>query len=98
MNDYVLLMHDDTNGPENDAMWGPYLGKLRASGAFDGGSSIGSGACFRKDGTARPVTGHLTGFLRVRATSLEDAQRFLVGNPVYEAGGTVEIRELPKDG
>ncbi len=49
MNDYVLLMHDDTNGSEGDAMWGEYLGTLRASGAFDGGSSIGSGACFRKD-------------------------------------------------
>jgi len=22
---------------------------------------------------------------------------FLAGNPIYEAGGTVEIRELPRD-
>ncbi len=29
MNDYVLLMHDDTNGSEGDAMWGEYLRKLR---------------------------------------------------------------------
>jgi len=30
----------------------------------------------------------------LRAQSLEDAQRFLAGNPNYDAGGTVEVRQL----
>jgi len=38
----------------------------------------------------------LTGFIRVAADSLEDAQGLSAGNPVSEAGGTVEIRELPR--
>ena len=35
-----------------------------------------------------PVSAHLGGYLRVRAESLDDARRFLAGNPVYESGGT----------
>jgi hypothetical protein len=32
----------------------------------------------------------------VNADSLDRAKSLLVGNPVFEAGGTVEIRELPR--
>jgi hypothetical protein len=35
-------------------------------------------------------------YFKVRAKDLEHAREFLVGNPIYEAGGTIEIRELPK--
>lgn len=97
MNDYILLMHDDVTAPQDEAAWGPYLAALRASGAFEGGSAMGAGTCFRRAGTPPSISKHLTGYLRVRAESLDDAQRFLAGNPVYEAGGTVEIRALPRD-
>ena len=100
MNDYILLMHSDATdhaaADDGDA-WGAYIAMLRASGQFDGGSSIGAGECVQKNQPGRPADRQLTGFIRVRATSLADARRFLIGNPVYEAGGTVEIRELPKD-
>lgn len=39
----------------------------------------------------------MAGYLKVQAESLEEARAFLAGNPVFEAGGTVEIRELPRD-
>ena len=93
MNDYIFLMHDDA-GAEDEAAWGPYLAMLRASGRFNGGSSIGKGECV---GSAKPVS-PLTGYLRVAAESLEEARMLLVGNPVLLGGGTVEIRELPRDG
>jgi hypothetical protein len=32
----------------------------------------------------------------VNAENLAAAKSLLPGNPVYEAGGTVEIRELPR--
>jgi hypothetical protein len=32
----------------------------------------------------------------VKAASLEEAKSLLAGNPHFEAGGTVEIRELPR--
>lgn len=98
MNEYILLMHDDVldAGVANDErLWEAYLAKLRASGRFDGGSAIGPGAMFRKDGSGVGMTTAVSGFIRVRADSLEAAREFLVGNPTFEAGGTVEIRALP---
>lgn len=37
-----------------------------------------------------------TGKFRVEAETLADAETLLAGNPVFENGGTVELRELPK--
>ena len=101
MDDYLLLMHDDATDPAiagDPGRWGAYLARLRADPGFDGGSSIGPGSCERQGGAPRPLSASLDGFLRVRADSLDDARRFLPGNPVYEGGGTVEIRLLPRDG
>ncbi|MDN2698220.1 hypothetical protein O0882_18055 [Janthinobacterium sp. SUN073] len=46
---------------------------------------------------ARPVQPHLSGYLLVQAESIDDAKKFLLGNPVLNAGGTLEIRTLPRD-
>lgn len=95
MPDYILLMHDDMTGREDPAAWELYFARLRASGAFEGGSAIGMGAAFRKSGVAAPLS-PVAGFIRISAPSLAAAQAILSGNPVYEAGGTIEIRELPE--
>lgn len=92
MADYIFLMHEDAPGGLD---WDPYLSKLRESGVFQGGSAIGAGACFRKSGAAPEPTAHIGGFIRVTAVDLDTARKLLAGNPVFEAGGTVEIRELP---
>lgn len=100
MNDYILLMHDDATdraAADDGAAWGAYLGRLRADDRFEGGSSIGSGLRCRKGTPASEAVSPLNGFIRVRAGSLEEALSFLEGNPVHEAGGTVEVRELPRD-
>ena len=100
MNDYILLMHKDStdSATANDSVaWGNYFTLLQKSGFFDGGSSIGKGLLFRKTGQPGTSSEHLSGYIRLRAGSLEQAQSFLSGNPVYEAGGTVEVRELPRD-
>jgi hypothetical protein len=39
---------------------------------------------------------HLIGYVRVNANNLDHAKSLLVENPHFEAGGTVEIRELPQ--
>ena len=100
MNEYILFMHSDakdTRAADDGEKWAKYITILRNSGQFDGGSSIGIGECVRKNELNRPASTDLTGFVRVRAASLEDAKRLLAGNPVYEAGGTVEVRELPPE-
>ena len=94
MADYMFLMHDDCDADDN--AWEPYLRRLRQNGCFEGGSAIGDGVCARKSGAPQPITEHLAGYIRVNADSLEQAKSLLAGNPVFEAGGTVEIRELPR--
>jgi hypothetical protein len=99
MPDYLFLMHDDIPACGSDGRndnWAAYIGKLQASGNFQGGSAIGTGICVRKSGRAPITTGHITGFIRVAAANLDGARTLLVGNPMFEAGGTVEIRELPQ--
>ncbi len=96
MQRFVLLMHDDA--PDEDgAQWGPYLATLRASGRFDGGSSIGGGVSCSKGSGDGPVATPVVGYLLVSGTDLADVRGLLAGNPTYEAGGTVEIRELVED-
>ncbi len=92
--DYVFFMHDDANGDESD--WESYLVRLKDSGSFEGGSAIGNGVCVRKSGAVPALTTHLTGYIRVRADNLDHAKIMLAGNPHFESGGTVEIRELPR--
>ncbi len=75
--------------------WTAYFEKLRAAGAFQGGSAIGGGVCASKRGSAA-LTTHLSGYIRIKAVDLTQARELVNGNPVYEAGGTVEIRELPR--
>ena len=96
MADYLLLMHADAIG-ERTADWPAYLEALSAADRLRGGSAIGEGRCFRREAEPGPVSEQVTGFIRIVATDLEDAANCLAGNPVYEAGGTVEIRLLPDD-
>lgn len=99
MNDYLLLMHDDVpaEGCDVPRDWSSYLTKLRGLNAFQGGSSIGGGECLSKIKAAPPLTAHLVGYIRVQAETLDAAKALVVGNPHFEAGGTVEVRELPVD-
>jgi len=99
MKDFIFLMHDDAprDRASDDAHdWPRYIAELERRGRFAGGSEIGMGLCVRKGGEAGSIARHLVGYLKVRAHSFDDAQELLAGNPAYEAGGTVEIRELPR--
>jgi len=99
MKDYMILMHGDApdqvaaHDPER---WERYIGWLQDSGQFDGGSSIGAGERLKKGQASVVVADELNGFIRIRAQNAEAVRALLVGNPVYEAGGTVDIRELPR--
>ncbi|WP_374582706.1 hypothetical protein [Pseudoduganella sp.] len=98
MNEYIFLMFGDAADAgmaDDGALWDAYISRLQASGQFDGGSAIGAGLRCRKGSDTQPAPPGCTGFIRLRAESLAAAQALLAGNPVYEAGGTVEVRELP---
>jgi hypothetical protein len=95
MAEYIFLMHDDV-ASDHESDWEPYLRRLNESGLFEGGSAIGEGICVRKTGATPAITAHLAGYIRVNAESIDHAKSLLPGNPHFEAGGTGEIRELPR--
>lgn len=95
MAEFLFLMHDDTTSPVDSAAWPAYFAQLGAR--FQGGSSIGSGVTVRRDVDPPVLTAHLAGYIKVVAADLHEARGLVPGNPVYEAGGTVEVRELPRD-
>ena len=94
MAEFILFTHADTGA---SAEWAPYLEKLRSAGVFRGGSAIGAGVCVRKAGTPAVLSSQIVGFIRIDADDLDHARSLLEGHPTYEAGGTVEIRTLPRD-
>jgi hypothetical protein len=98
MNDYIFLMHNDANDEKRTRgdEWAAYFAQLRQVGAFQGGSAIGDGVCMSKAGAPPGITPQLSGYIRVQPESLNRARELVQGNPIFEAGGTVEIRELPK--
>lgn len=96
MNDYILLMHADAPAQRSED-WAAYFSRLRQAGAFQGGSAIGGGFCASKSASAPDITRHLSGYIRIQAPDLEHARALVIGNPVFEGGGTVEVRELPRD-
>jgi len=96
MLDFILLMHNDATTDPTPDQWDSYFASLRECDAFEGGSSIGTGGTFRKQGVPGNASPHLTGYIRVRAADLTAARAYLSGNPVFDCGGTIEIRELPR--
>jgi hypothetical protein len=94
--DFILFMHRDPVEEPRAEMWTPYLASLRERGVFEGGSVIGTGRVFRKQGTPDSQSDRLVGYIRVQAENLTEACELLAGNPVFECGGSVEIRELPR--
>jgi hypothetical protein len=97
MRRFLLVMHDDTTETEDGSSWGPYLDRLRSSGRFEGGSSIGSVVSSRRSGEPVDRTSNAVGYLLVEAEDIDAARSFLVDNPVHVAGGTVDICELVED-
>jgi hypothetical protein len=97
MGEYVLLMHDDggeSTAAGTEGAWAEYLEALKSTGRLLGGSAVGGGRCYRLSGPTKVLASPITRYIHLQAESVEDARRFLEWNPVFEAGGTVEIREL----
>ncbi len=96
MADYIFLMHNAEGAGDLMPLWGPYIESLVARGVMRGGSAMGGGVCVRKSGEVPAITAHIGGYIKVEVDDLEAAKALLSGNPIYEAGGVIEIRELPR--
>ena len=96
MAEFLFIMHSDAREPVSEDAWTEYIENLVSRGAMRAGSAIGGGKCFRRSGPPASLTNHIVGYLKIEAESIAHAETMLVGNPIYEAGGTVEIRDLPQ--
>jgi hypothetical protein len=94
MADYLFLMHTLPDGAP-ELPWDDYIAALTTSGHMRGGSMIGDGACISKSGVTENIAAHINGYIKIEAKNFEQAVGLLKGNPIFEAGGTIEIRELP---
>jgi len=89
-------MHADAPRATSGADWGAYVARLRAAGRLKAGAPSAAES-------ARARRARCPGSRRSWAAASACASQprrgaaLLAGNPVYEAGGTVEIRELPRD-
>ena len=82
MNDYILFMHDDV------------VDAAIATDATRWGQYMSAlRASGQFDGGSAIGKGMV---FKKDCAGTAAAQKFLIGNPNYEAGGTVEIRELPR--
>lgn len=96
MAQFMLLMHNDYDMEGRSENWQQYLDGLASAGVLRGGSAMGAGVCMRRAADAPANTRHLVGYVKLEVRDLGHARECVHGNPVYEAGGTVEIRELPE--
>lgn len=87
MADFVMLMM----GSESHGDWDAYIQRLIDSGTFRGGSSLGHGVSVSRG--EQETTSSITGYMRFSAGSIDEVKALVDGNPLYEAGGRIEILE-----
>lgn len=87
MADFVMVMV----GEESEGDWDAYIERLINSGKFRGGSSLGGGVSISKCGNES--VSMITGYMRFAADSIDEVRDLLEGNPLFEAGGRVDILE-----
>ena len=91
MPDFVMVM----KGSASTGDWDVYIQKLIDSGGFRGGSSLGNGVRATKGET--DGVSDITGFIRLTVDNLDVAKALLEGNPLYEAGGVIDLlEEIPE--
>ncbi len=78
-------------GSASSGDWEAYIGKLVESGKLRGGSSLANGARVSKGMIDSECS--VTGYIRLDVADIDEARILLAGNPLYEAGGFVELLE-----
>lgn len=96
MAEFILLMHNDVTRQTTPEEWERYIGSLHTGKHFVGGSAMGGGASVKADKTSDKITAHLGGYIVITANNLDEAKALTKENPTRLAGGTVEVRDLPR--
>lgn len=95
LSEFVMIMKGRNLGTNASAGWESYIEILIGTGKFRGGSAFGNGRCLSLGSSVAECLA--TGFMRFEADSIEEIETLVEENPVYKAGGEVEIHELVVD-
>lgn len=110
MKTYLLLFRNDLNGlkpgtPEEmqarTKKWMDWVGGIAAQNKLaDRGSRLSTTGNVVKPGKVitggpfREVKESVSGYSAISAGSLDEATEFALGCPIFESGGSVEVREI----
>jgi hypothetical protein len=95
MNQYLLLIQNNTTSKTTPAEWDAFFIAARASGMFLGGSALGERIVVGDIQSAQS-TKHIGGFMRFDADDRAKILGLLKKHPVVLHGGSVELCEMPR--
>lgn len=90
MPEYIMINH----GVGTSANWDQYFKMLREGNHLMGGSALEPVVSVKWAVFSDVRTPTMTGYILIRAESLERAKEIMVQSPVHQAGGTVELLML----
>jgi hypothetical protein len=109
MQDFLVLIHHQTTRPRADghatgeidwaatpAAWPAFLDRLGEGQHLAGGSSLGEGQAVARQGHPTPANS-FSGYLRLKAISLDAAITLCQTLPDFLAGATIEVLPLVED-
>jgi hypothetical protein len=99
MTKYLLLFRDGIQIPDDEKIkaWDTYIGRLAREGKFVSGLPFGPNAKVvsgpeKTVGEFSQIQGAITGYIMIRANSLDEALELAKLAPNLESCGSVEIR------
>ena len=100
MSKYVLAFHGggmaETEAEQAEVMaaWGAWMEGL-GSALVDPGNAVGLSKTIHADGSVTEGGGAnpVTGYTLLEAASLDEAISLAKGNPIFDAGGSIEVAE-----
>jgi hypothetical protein len=90
---YMTLLHRNVDRPVTEQEWDTFLDLARDNGMFQGGSGLGDRWTIG-DKEAPPPSGHIGGYMRFEAESVDNLLGLLEKHPTIMLGGTIEICEM----
>ncbi len=93
--EYILFVHGNSEVEARKEEWDNFFEAARSSGIFRGGSEIGNRILLGTKDVPN-TTDSIAGYMLFESDSINDIKLLLELHPVYIAGGSLELCELPK--
>jgi len=93
--EYLVLIHNNSKTPANQAEWTEFVTRAKDTGMFRGGSELGTRELIGRVDAVQSST-HIGGFMRFDSNDKARLLELLEFLPVVSHGGTIELCEMPK--